>query len=125
MQSLRSSRPLKRETTECTPQFHAAHTRHASRRKPNRSDRGDGGDRGVRMGMPTPSGDELQPRHRDLFWHAASKGVTLLHDCGIGTLGGAADLVLLEDDPTTVDPSTIASIEVSETRLSGEVRYTT
>ena len=33
-----------------------------------------------------------------------------------------ADLVLLEDDPTTVDPTMISKIAVSETRLAGDVR---
>lgn len=39
------------------------------------------------------------------------------------TVGKYADLVLLEDDPTTVDPTTLSSIAVSETRLAGQVRH--
>ena len=32
----------------------------------------------------------------DLLWHAVSKGVTLLHDCGIGSIAGTNDLDLLQ-----------------------------
>ncbi len=48
------------------------------------------------IGMPLASGDEMVTRIRDLFGYAASQGVTLLHDCGIGLGGGAADLKLLQ-----------------------------
>ncbi len=46
-------------------------------------------------GFPQVSDDDLRGRHRDLLWNAAGKGVTLLHDCGIGAVGGAADLDVL------------------------------
>lgn len=47
------------------------------------------------MGIPALSPAELLSRHRDLFAHAASLGVTMLHDCGIGVLAGAGDLDVL------------------------------
>ena len=46
-------------------------------------------------GMPQLSNDDLVARHKDLFWHAASKGVTLLHDCAIGALSGSDDIDIL------------------------------
>jgi predicted amidohydrolase YtcJ len=46
-------------------------------------------------GMPVPDGAEFQQRHRELFWHAASKGITMLHDCGIGLAGGTGALDIL------------------------------
>lgn len=44
---------------------------------------------------PVLDGADLAARHRDLLWRAASKGVTLLHDCGIGLARGTGDLDLL------------------------------
>jgi len=38
-------------------------------------------------------------------------------------VGKFADLVMLEDDPTTVDPTTISKIAVSQTRLAGKLRF--
>ena len=49
------------------------------------------------MGIPPLSPDDLLGRHRDLFAHAASLGVTMLHDCGIGALAGAGDLDVLTE----------------------------
>lgn len=43
-------------------------------------------------GMPIVTGQALADRVRDLLWDAASQGVTLLHDCGIGSMAGPADL---------------------------------
>ncbi|HRB03536.1 MAG TPA: amidohydrolase [Ilumatobacteraceae bacterium] len=48
------------------------------------------------QGLPRLAVDEMKRRINDLFWHAASKGVTLLHDCGIGATAGTSDLDLLE-----------------------------
>ncbi|MGN5734782.1 amidohydrolase [Arthrobacter psychrochitiniphilus] len=48
------------------------------------------------QGLPFVTGDAATARIRDLLWHAASKGVTLLHDCGIGSIDGTADLAGLE-----------------------------
>ena len=47
------------------------------------------------MGLPVLTSDELLGRHRDLLWHAASRGVTMLHDCGVGMLSGARELDVL------------------------------
>lgn len=55
----------------------------------------------------------------DAAWQCRADDVT-----GSVEIGEYADLVLLEDDPTTVEPTSIASAAVSETRLAGEVRYT-
>lgn len=49
---------------------------------------------------PMPDAAGILRRHRELFWHAASQGVTLLHDCGIGLGGGTRDLDVLD---TVVD----------------------
>ncbi len=46
-------------------------------------------------GLPMVTGDALVGRIRDLLWHAAVQGVTLLHDCGIGSIAGTADLDVL------------------------------
>ncbi|MEO6998078.1 MAG: amidohydrolase [Terracoccus sp.] len=54
----------------------------------------------------------------DAAWQCRADDVT-----GSIEVGKYADLVLLEDDPTAVDPGAIAGIAVSETRLSGEVRF--
>ncbi|MGB5951114.1 MAG: amidohydrolase [Ornithinimicrobium sp.] len=43
-------------------------------------------------GMPIVTGQALASRVRDLLWAAAGQGVTLLHDCGIGSMAGPADL---------------------------------
>jgi hypothetical protein len=42
---------------------------------------------------------------------------------GILEPGKYADLALLEQDPTAVDPMTIEKIRVSETWLAGKVRH--
>lgn len=47
------------------------------------------------VGFPMASGDALLDRIRDLLWHAAGQGATLLHDCGIGSIDGATDLEML------------------------------
>lgn len=39
-------------------------------------------------------------------------------------VGKYADLVVLEDDPTAVEATSIAGIAVSETRLAGERCFT-
>lgn len=44
-------------------------------------------------GIPFVTGRALRNRIRELLWYAASQGVTLLHDCGIGSIGGPSDLV--------------------------------
>ncbi len=54
----------------------------------------------------------------DAAWQCRSDGVT-----GSIEVGKYADLVLLEQDPLAVDPSSIADIGVSETRLAGTVRF--
>lgn len=55
-------------------------------------------------GFPALTTDGLASRIRDLLEHAASTGATLLHDCSIGAMDGAADLDALrramgEDSP--------------------------
>ncbi|MEO5609546.1 MAG: amidohydrolase [Ornithinibacter sp.] len=47
-------------------------------------------------GMPMVAGSALADRIRDLTWRAAAEGVTLLHDCGIGSIDGASDLEVLQ-----------------------------
>lgn len=58
--------------------------------------------RAFTVGFPLVTGDSLVGRIRELLWTAAGKGATLLHDCGIGSIDGAADLdslsVALDDD---------------------------
>ncbi|MDN6332325.1 MAG: amidohydrolase [Micrococcaceae bacterium] len=53
-------------------------------------------------GLPFATGEALAGRIRDLLWQAASQGVTLLHDCGIGSIDGTSDLdvlrTVLDDD---------------------------
>lgn len=48
------------------------------------------------VGFPMATGEAFLGRLRDSFWHAASQGVTMLHDCGIGSIDGAADLEVLQ-----------------------------
>ena len=48
------------------------------------------------MGMPIPTRAESVRSHRELFSFAAGKGVTLLHDCGIGMFGGPRDYEILD-----------------------------
>ncbi len=50
-----------------------------------------------RQGIPFVTGDAATTRIRELLWHAAKKGVTLLHDCGIGSIAGTSDLAGLQD----------------------------
>ena len=47
-------------------------------------------------GIPFATGDAATPLIRDLLWHAAGKGVTMLHDCGIGSIAGTSDLAELQ-----------------------------
>lgn len=53
----------------------------------------------------------------DAAWQCRADDIT-----GSIEVGKYADLVLLEEDPTTVDPTTISNIAVSETRLTGQPR---
>ncbi len=55
-------------------------------------------------GIPSLTRDDMLARHRDLLWHAASKGVTLLHDCGIGAVNGPEDLDILRAVVTADSP---------------------
>ncbi len=48
------------------------------------------------QGMPDLGRTEMSARIGDLLWNAAGKGVTLLHDCGIGAVTGVGDLDLLQ-----------------------------
>lgn len=48
------------------------------------------------QGLPNLGREEMGKRIDDLLWHAAGKGVTLLHDCGIGAISGTSDLDVLE-----------------------------
>lgn len=48
------------------------------------------------VGFPMVRGDALVTRIQDLLWDAAGQGVTLLHDCGIGSIDGPADLGVLQ-----------------------------
>ncbi|SJN17383.1 Exoenzymes regulatory protein AepA precursor [Microbacterium esteraromaticum] len=48
------------------------------------------------VGFPMVAGDALVDRIEQLLWRAASTGATLLHDCGIGSISGAADLDALQ-----------------------------
>jgi hypothetical protein len=43
--------------------------------------------------------------------------------CGSLELGKAADMVVLEKDPTEVDPDTIRKIRIHSTWLDGEKRF--
>ena len=54
----------------------------------------------------------------DAAWQCRADDVT-----GSIEVGKYADLVLLDENLFTVDPSSISSIVVSETRLAGKVRY--
>ena len=54
----------------------------------------------------------------DAAWQCRSERLT-----GSIEVGKSADLVLLEEDPSAVDPMSIARIAVSETRLAGVVRF--
>lgn len=45
------------------------------------------------------------------------------HVCGSLAIGEAADLVVLEKDPTTVAPTEIQSIKIHSTWLGGEKRF--
>ncbi|MEO7588905.1 MAG: amidohydrolase [Arachnia sp.] len=53
-------------------------------------------------GIPPLTRDDMLARHRDLFTQAAARGITLLHDCGIGAVNGVDDLDILR---TVVDGS--------------------
>ena len=54
----------------------------------------------------------------DAAWQCRSDDIM-----GSLEVGKYADLVLLEDDPRTVEPTRISKIAVSDTRLGGEVRF--
>ena len=49
------------------------------------------------VGIPFVEGAAATTRIRELLWHAAGKGVTMLHDCGIGSIAGTADLAGLQE----------------------------
>ncbi|WP_367277726.1 amidohydrolase family protein [uncultured Arthrobacter sp.] len=68
--------------------------------------------------VPIPVEAALRAVTLDAAWQCRSDDIT-----GSIEVGTFADLVLLEDDPRTVDPSTISTIAVSETRLAGQTRY--
>lgn len=65
-------------------------------------------------GIPFATGDAFVDRIRDLLWHAASKGVTLLHDCGIGSIAGPADLEALQAAVDTDSPVRYRGMLVSD-----------
>lgn len=75
-------------------------------------------------------GEVLNPDER-IPVVAALRAVTIdaAWQCRMDDLAGSlepgkyADLILLEKDPTEVDPSTISRIPISETWLAGEQRY--
>jgi predicted amidohydrolase YtcJ len=75
-------------------------------------------------------GEVLNPDER-IPVMAALRAVTIdaAWQCRMDDLAGSlepgkyADLILLEKDPTEVDPSTISRIPISETWLAGEQRY--
>lgn len=48
------------------------------------------------IGVPIVTGEAVLSRIRELLRHASGKGVTLLHDCGIGSMGGTSDLEVLQ-----------------------------
>ena len=54
----------------------------------------------------------------DAAWQCRADDIT-----GSIEVGKYADLVVLEDDPTTADPTRIAGIAVSQTLLAGELRH--
>ncbi len=57
------------------------------------------------FGIPIVAGEAFERRIKDLLRHAAGKGVTLLHDCGIGSIDGLSDLDALRhaiDDDSPV-----------------------
>ncbi|MEO6124657.1 MAG: amidohydrolase family protein, partial [Ilumatobacteraceae bacterium] len=54
----------------------------------------------------------------DAAWQCRADDVT-----GSLAVGKYADFVVLEDDPMTVEPTTISNIVVSETRVGGVVRH--
>ncbi|RMB60035.1 amidohydrolase [Tessaracoccus antarcticus] len=56
-------------------------------------------------GIPPLTREDMLARHRDLFQQAAARGITLLHDCGVGAVSGADDLDILRsvvDDSSPV-----------------------
>lgn len=66
------------------------------------------------VGIPFAVGDEFVERLRDLLWHAAGKGVTLLHDCGIGSIAGPADLEALQSAVDVHSPVRYRGMLVSD-----------
>ena len=66
-------------------------------------------------GIPFASGEELHGRVRELLWHAAGKGATLLHDCGIGSVAGTSDLDVLQAAIATDSPVRYRGMLVSST----------
>ena len=77
-------------------------------------------------GLEVQPGDELVPAAGgttraitiDAAWQCRADDIT-----GSIEVGKYADIVLLEDDPSTVDPTSISGIGVSETRLAGATRH--
>ncbi len=65
-----------------------------------------------------PAEDALRAVTLDAAWQCHMDDIT-----GSLETGKYADLALLEQDPTTVDPMTIEKIKVSETWLAGTARY--
>lgn len=76
-------------------------------------------------------GGEVLNEHECIAVDAALRAVTIdaAWQCRADEITGSievgkyADFVLLEQDPTAIDPTAIAQITVSETRLAGETRY--
>ncbi len=54
--------------------------------------------------LPFPAREEVVERIRALLRHAAGQGVTMLHDCGIGAIGGTDDLDVLRTALGTESP---------------------
>ena len=71
-----------------------------------------------RANLYVPCASALRAITLDAAWQCRSEDIT-----GSIEAGKFADLVLLEDDPRTVDPARISRITVSETRLGGEIRF--
>lgn len=55
-------------------------------------------------GAPMVSGEDFERRIEQLLWTAAAEGVTLLHDCGIGAIGGMDDVTALRRVVTPGSP---------------------
>ncbi|MDO5736265.1 MAG: amidohydrolase [Propionibacteriaceae bacterium] len=55
-------------------------------------------------GIPPLTHADMLSRHQDLLHQASAKGITLLHDCGIGAVDGANDLEILRSVVTGDSP---------------------